>query len=128
MTFQILLVGVRFFTVLSFSAWIAILLLVDPDGAGAAGEALFLGSLFSFLSGMFSLSLTALARRFLGDATASASFHSLFRQGVLLSAYIVAILLLSRFGILAWWNASLGFAAALLIEFTARRAMMGKSG
>lgn len=121
MTFQTLRIGVRFFTALSFSAWMAILLLVDPDGAGIAGMALFLGTMFSFLTGSFTLILVGLTHRFLGESAASASFHTLLRQGFILSASIVSLLVLSRFGILAWWNALLGFALALLVEFTVRR-------
>jgi hypothetical protein len=45
----------------------------------------------------------------------------LFRQGFILSAYVVMLLGLSRFGVLAWWNALLGLATALLVEFTARK-------
>jgi len=121
MTFQKLLLGVRFFTALSLVAWVSVLLLVDPDVAGVVGVALFLGTMFSFLTGTFTLILVGLARRFLGEASASASFHVLFRQGFILSAYLVSLLGLSRFGILSWWNAALGLAAVLLIEFTVRR-------
>jgi len=121
MKFQKLLLGVRFFTVLSFSAWISVLLLIDPDVSGIVGIALFLGTLFSFLAGSVALVLIGLAERFLGEAGASASFYALFRQGFILSAYVVILLGLSRFGVLAWWNALLGFAAALLVELTARR-------
>lgn len=122
MKFHMLLLGVRFFTVLSLSAWAAVLFFVDPDAAGVPGVSLFLGTLFSGLTGAFTLFLVALARRFLGEAGASASFHALFRQGFILSAYVIVLLGLSRAGMLAWWNAGLGLAAALLIEYTARRA------
>ncbi|NTW15544.1 MAG: hypothetical protein HGA38_04250 [Candidatus Moranbacteria bacterium] len=121
MKFQQLLLGVRFFTVLSLLAWVCVLLFVDPDVTGAPGAALFLGTLFSGLTGSFTLALVAFARRFLGDAGASASFHMLFRQGFILSAYGIILLGLSRAGMLAWWNAGLVLAAALLLEFTARR-------
>jgi len=121
MTFQKLLFGVRFFTAFSFVSWTAVLFLVDPGVAGIVGIALFLGTMFSFLTGLFTVVLVGLASRFLGEMSASASFHTLFRQGFILSAYVVSLLGLSRFGMLAWWNALLGFAAALLIEFTARK-------
>ncbi|MEI7750393.1 MAG: hypothetical protein WCJ25_05355 [Candidatus Moraniibacteriota bacterium] len=121
MTFQKLLIGVRFFTALSLVAWVSVLFLVDPNVAGVVGIALFLGTIFSFLTGSFTLVLVGLARRFLGETSASASFHVLFRQGFILSAFLVALLGLSRFGILSWWNAALGLAAALLIEFTVRK-------
>lgn len=124
MKFQKLLVGVRFFTVLSLAAWVSVLFFVDPETSGLPGAAIFLGTLFSGLSGAFTLVLVSLARKFLGESGASASFHALFRQGFILSAYVVAMLALSRFGILAWWNALLGLATALLVEFTARRISM----
>lgn len=121
MKFHKLLVGVRFFTVLSLLAWVSVLLFVDPETSGIPGVAIFLGTLFSWLSGSLTLTLVFFARKFLGESGASASFHALFRQGFILSAYAVSLLGLSRFGMLAWWNALLVLAAALLVEFTARR-------
>jgi hypothetical protein len=121
MKFQKLLVGVRFFTVLSLTAWLSVLYFVDPESSGLIGVAIFLGTLFSGLSGIFTLVLVFFARKFLGELGASESFHTLFRQGFILSAYVVMLLGLSRFGVLAWWNALLGLATALMVEFTARR-------
>ncbi len=128
MKFQKLLIGVRFFTVLSLATWISVFLLVDPDMAGIVGVALFLGTIFSFLAGAVTLVLVAFANRFLGEAGASASFHMLFRQGFILSSYVVSLLGLSRFGMLAWWNVALGFAVALLVEVTARRLSARRGG
>lgn len=128
MKFQKLLVGVRFFTVLSLGAFVSVLFFVDPDVSGAPGVALFLGTLFCGLSGVFTLLLVFFARRFIGEAGASASFHTLFRQGFIFSAYAVSMLGLSRFGLFVWWNALLGLAVALLVEFTARRSSNPAAG
>jgi hypothetical protein len=121
MRFQTLLFGVRFFTLISFGTWMGIFLSVDPESAGMPGAGLFLGALFSFLVGAFTLMLVSLSRRFLGDATAAGSFGASFRQGFLLALLSVAVLVLSRLGYLSWWNALLALATILLVEFTARR-------
>ena len=121
MRFQTLLFGVRFFTFLSFGTWMGVFFSVDPDSAGMPGVALFLGTLFSFLAGLFTLVLISLSRRFLGDASAAAGFGVSFRQGFLLALFAVSMLVLARAGYLSWWNGLLFFVAVLLIELSARR-------
>ncbi|NTW14529.1 MAG: hypothetical protein HGA31_05895 [Candidatus Moranbacteria bacterium] len=120
MKLQKLLFGVGFFSVLSLFGWIGVLFLVDPDSYGMPGMVLFLGTAFSFLSGVFALILVTLARRFLGDAGAEESFGMFFRQGFLLASFVIGLLLLSRFGMLAWWTGALTFVAVLLIELSVR--------
>lgn len=120
MRFQTLLFGVRFFTILSFGAWMGVFFSVDPESAGMAGVGLFLGVLFSFLTGFLTLLIVSLFRRFLGDVSAAENFGSSFRQGFLLAVFSIATLVLLRLGYLSWWNGLLLFAAILLVELTAR--------
>ncbi len=121
MRFQTLLFGVRFFTLLSLGTWMGVFFSVDPESAGDPGAALFLGALFSFLTGFYTLVLVFLSRRFLGDASAALAFGASFRQGFLLALLSVSVLVLSRFGYLSWWNVLLALAAVLLLELSARR-------
>jgi len=120
MTSRKLLFGVGFFTAMSLVAWIGVFFFVDPDSYGQLGVALFLGTMFSFLSGAFTMMLVRIAGRVLGEAGAEAAFGIFFRQGFLLAAFCVAILSLSRFGVLAWWNAGLLFSGILLVELSIR--------
>lgn len=121
MRFQVILFGVRFFTVLSLGTWLFVLFSVDPEESGMPGVAIFLGALFSFLAGFLTLILVGLSRKFLGDESAAHAFGGSFRQAFLLALFAVGILVLSREGVLAWWNASLCFAGVLLVELSARR-------
>ncbi|MEI6650918.1 MAG: hypothetical protein WCL23_05870 [Candidatus Moraniibacteriota bacterium] len=127
MKLQKLLLGVGFFSVLSFLGWIGVLFLVDPESYGTSGLVLFLGAGFSFLSGTFTLLLAWAAKAALGDRGAEESFGAFFRQGSLLAAFFILILLLSRFGILVWWTAALTAAVVLLTELTVRN-MSGSDG
>lgn len=120
MTFRKLLFGVGFFTVLSLVAWTTVFFFVDPDSYGSLGSALFLGTAFSFLVGAFTMTLVGIGGRFLGDSDVAASFGIFFRQGFLLASFIAILLFLSRFRLLAWWNAALAFAGILLIELSVR--------
>jgi hypothetical protein len=120
MTFQKLLFGVGFFTVLSLLAWVGVFFFVDPDAYGMLGIMLFLGTLFSFLTGAFTLSLVNIARRALGNTGAEVAFGIFFRQGFLLSLFCVALLFLSWFQVLSWWNAGLVLAGVLLVELSVR--------
>lgn len=121
MRFQTLLFGVRFFTLLSLGTWMGVFFSVDPESAGIPGAALFLGALFSFLTGSYTLALVFLSRKFLGDQSAAAGFGTSFRQGFLLAFLSVSILVFSRLGYLSWWNALLALATVLLVELSARR-------
>ncbi len=121
MRFQTILFGVRFFTVLSLGTWLFVLFGVDPQTSGTPGMVLFIGSLFPFIAGIFTLILVGLSRKFLGDESAAHAFSGSFRQAFLLSVFVVGVLVLARFGILAWWNTLLCFTLVLLIELSARR-------
>lgn len=122
MTFRKLRFGVGFFTVLSLAAWVAILFFVDPDAYGVSGTALFLGTAFSFLTGVFTLTLIGLGRAALGEAGAESSFGIFFRQAFLLALFLTVLLVLARFRLLAWWSVALSFSAVLLVELSVRAA------
>ena len=60
MSLSVYLWGVRLITLLSFSAWIGIIVAVDPYEAGVTGMVLFFSSLFATLLGVLMLILTSL--------------------------------------------------------------------
>ncbi len=126
MTFQKLLFGLGFFSAISFLAWIGIFLFVDPDAYGIPGVLLFLGTAFSFLTGLFTVLLVRTARHFLGESGAEAAFGVFFRQGFFLATFVIASLILSSLRILAWWNVALVAVGILLTELSIRTAGDGR--
>ncbi len=119
MSLQVYLWGVRLFTLLSFGAWLGIVVAVNPD-TGLTAEVLFFVSGFAFLLGVMTLIMTALYRRMLGVGV----IHYLggaFRQSFLLTLFIIGVIFLQKERLLNWWDALLLFSAVLLIEFSLRR-------
>lgn len=119
MSLQVYLWGIRLFTLLSFSAWLGIVVAVDPE-TGLMAEMLFFISCFAFLLGVMTLIITALYRRALGVGV----IHHLggaFRQSFLLTLFIMGIVFFQKERLLNWWDTLLLFAAVLLIEFSLRR-------
>lgn len=121
-----LLFGVRFFTVVAVGAFLSAVFFVNPDMSGPVGVWLFLVSCFASVAGMLSLSFVFLTRKILGDAAAVNALGGSFRQGALLSGFVIGVLLLGRAEMLAWWTAALLFAFVLLVELSIRR--MGEGG
>lgn len=104
----------------AWTAFILILVTVPPETAGPVGEAFLGGALFLGLTGV----LTMLG--LLGRVRASALlpvFHlgPAFRQGFLLAAAAVSLLLLQRFRVLAWWNILVLFVVLLVVDVVLAR-------
>lgn len=116
MSLQGYLFGLKMSTLFAFSAWAGVVLYIDPETSGFFGKSLFFGTLFLWLSGICTIILTWLQRRWRGDARAASSLGSNMRQGVLASCLILALLVLRYFQILALWNGLLIGVAFLLIE------------
>lgn len=121
MTLTVYLWGIRLFTLLSFSAWLGIVIAVDPIQAGMVGIVLFFLSLFAFFVGALTLVLMSLYCRVLGTTSAAHHLGSVFRQASLFSLFFVGIILFQKENILNWWDALLLFAATLIIEFSLRK-------
>ena len=121
MSLTVYLWGIRLFTLLSFSAWIGIVVAVDPTQAGTIGEVLFFTSLFAFLVGVLTLVLMSLYCRAIGATSAAHHLGSVFRQASLLSILFIGIILFQKEHILNWWVALLLFAGVLTVEFSLRK-------
>lgn len=124
MTLKSYLWGMKIGAVLSFAAWILVVVNVDPEQAGLAGELLFYASLFLFLSALFVLFFTWLRNKTgAGDDLAFAHVGTSFRQGILLALLADGLLFVQSLRMLTWWDASLAVAGVFLLElyFLTRR-------
>ncbi len=121
MPLSVYLWGIRLFTLLSLSAWVGIVVAVDPMQAGVVGMSLFCVSLFAFFLGVMTLTLTAIYCRFLGVASAAHHLGGIFRQALLFALFLVGIVFLQKERLLTWWDAALLLALILLVEFSFRK-------
>jgi uncharacterized membrane-anchored protein len=121
MSLSVYLWGIRLFTLLSFSAWLGIVIAIDPSQAGTLGSSLFFSSLFAFLLGVMTLFMTWAYRQALGEVSAAHHLGGAFRQAFLLTTFFVGIAFFQKQQILTWWDALLLLAATLIIEFSIRR-------
>lgn len=121
MSLSVYLWGICFFTLLSFSAWLGIVMVVDPSQAGGVGMGLFFTSLFAFLLGVMTLCVTWMYRQALGATSAAHHLGGVFRQAFLLALFFLGIVFFQMERILTWWDALLLLAVVLLIEFSFRR-------
>lgn len=121
MSLTVYLWGIRLFTLLSLSAWLGIVVAVDPTEGGVMGTVLFFTSLFAFILGVMTLSLTSLYRRVLGAESAAHHLGGAFRQAFLLSLFAIGVVYFQKERILTWWDALLLLAAVLTVEFTLRK-------
>ncbi|MEK9151525.1 MAG: hypothetical protein AAB547_02745 [Patescibacteria group bacterium] len=113
--------GIRLFTLFALSAWLGVIILIDPEETGGMGIGLFAISFFALLTGCLTLFVTWAYRKALGEAGAAHHLSGAFRQALLLSLYGLGIVFLQYARILTWWDALLFLAAILLIEFSFRR-------
>jgi hypothetical protein len=101
----------------AFIAWILVVLNIDPEKSGIAGQALFYVSSFLFFAGAAILLLTWIRKIIEGNDEVALSYLGVgFRQGVLVSLLIMVLLFLQQYKILTWWDGMLVTAGILLIE------------
>lgn len=124
MTLKSYILGMKIGALLTFAAWVMVVVNVDPAETGLAGKILFFGSLFLFLSGFFILFLTWLRKKSssageIGFIYLSASF----RQGILLALLLTILTVMQGMRVLVWWDGALATAGIFLIElyFLSRR-------
>jgi uncharacterized membrane protein len=127
MSLSLYLWGIRLFTLAALLSWLGVVILLDPQNSGAVGIALFSVSLLVLLTGVFTLFVTWVYRKGLGDTQTAHHLSGAFRQAVLLSLYVIGIIIFQYIQILTWWDALLLFVAVLLVEFSCRRFLKHKS-
>lgn len=120
MSLRVFQVGVFVFTLLALSAWIGVILTVDPTLSGMPGKVLFFASLFAFLLGLIMGGMMSLYKKGLGEERAAHHVGTAFRQTTLLTIFLFLNLTLLYRGVWVWWLVLLLSALVLLLEFTAR--------
>ncbi len=113
--------GIRLFVLLSLSAWLGIVVAVDPNQAGGVGTLLFFTSLLAFFLSTLTLFVTWVYRKALGEVSAAHHLGGAFRQAFLFAFFLVMVVYFQLERILLWWDMLLLLAATLLIEFSCRR-------
>jgi hypothetical protein len=108
--------GICMLTLLSLSAFVAVIRFVDPDNSGAVGRVLFYLSAFFFLSGFFNLLLLQLRKKNVNAENSFSNISLSFRQGILLAIFSVGILILQSFRVLIWWDGLLLMFGIFIIE------------
>jgi hypothetical protein len=78
---------------------------------------LFLGIVFAALASALALPLGALGRRFLPPVSPTVGMLRAFREGALLSLFVVCLMGMTPMGVLNWLNTLLVFTIAALTEF-----------
>lgn len=118
--------GIRLFTLFAFSAWLGVVVMLDPRGTGSMVVGLFFISLFALLTGFLTLFVTWIYQKALGNAGAAHHLSGAFRQALLLALYALGIVFFQYGQILTWWDALLLLAAILLVEFSSRSFFQNK--
>ena len=138
MTLKSYLWGMRIILILSLIALGMVIYYVDPEHSGIAGSFLFYLTAFLFLAGLFVLIFSKLkgiagsparnaspARNDVatsgkhsdaGGENPKAQIGIIFRQSMLLSFLVIALLFLQSLRALTWWDGLLLVAGVLLIE------------
>ena len=116
MTFKSYLWGMRISLILSFAAWALVVFYVDPEKSGLAGMLFFYATTFLFLSSLLSL-FFAWTRGMGKDNDGVVGYLGMvFRQSVLLSFLVIALLIFQQFRVLTWWDGALTVAGIFLVE------------
>lgn len=103
-------------TLLSLLAWGTTLFFVSPENATVFEWALFVGTLFLVLTGVFAIGGLVLRRVLFGTEQTLMRVGTSIRQGMFLAIFCLGILFLLRAGWLAWWDVILCFGFLFLIE------------
>lgn len=116
MTLKSYIWGMRLVALISLIALGLIVFYVDPESRDIAGKIFFYLTLFFFLSGVFNLLLLRARKNMMRDGGILENISLSFRQGMLLSAMSIGLLILQSLRALVWWDALLLVAGVFLIE------------
>jgi len=117
MTLRQLVILIGIATCLMWAGWFWTLISIDPSITNFIGFTLFFGTLFLALTGTIALS-GIVFRRWRGIH--GAVFHTVslsFRQSIILSALLTAVLILQGQRWLSWWLILILFFVAIVLEF-----------
>lgn len=112
-------------TILSWGAWILTIFYFDPDNSGIVAFLFFYVSLFLAILGTFSVIGFLIKMRLIkNDEVVFRHIKKTFKQGLILSLFILVTLILLQKNLLTWWNFILLAMLYLFIEgiiFTNRK-------
>ena len=107
MTFKDYLIVMALTTVAAWIAWIVVLVGIDPSSAGALAYVFFYATLAVALVGTISTAGAGIRVWAKREELVSRHVSRSFRQAVLVSALVLACLILLPHGLLTWWVALL---------------------
>jgi len=116
MTVRSYLWGMRLSALAALVALGAVVYYVDPFHDGILGQALFYISLFFSITGLATLFLFWIRRRWNANEAVYQNVGVSFRQGMLVALAVSGMFLLQSFRLLLWWDAGLVITAVLLVE------------
>jgi len=116
MTLGFYIWGMRLVVLFSFVALGLVINYIDPEKPEIIGKVVFYLVLFFFLSSFFNLFLLWIRKRALGKEAISLNVGLSFRQGALLSVFILGLMLLQSMRMLVWWDGLLLLAGVFIIE------------
>lgn len=116
MTVRSYIWAMRLSTLIALVSLGLVIYYVNPSRDGAMGQVLFYVSLFFSLTGLATLFLFWLRRRFTNNETVFINVGISFRQGIIIAIAVSLLFFLQSFRLLVWWDAGLVIVGALLIE------------
>lgn len=112
-------------TILSWCVWVLIIFYFDPDTAGLIGFLFFYISLFLSIVGTVSIIGFIIKMKLIrNDELIFRHIKRTFKQGFILSSFVIITLILLQKNLLTWWNFILLVMLYLFIEgiiFTNRK-------
>jgi len=116
MTIRSYLWGMRLSTLVALVSLGLVIRYINPFRDGVLGLTLFYISLYFSITGLATLFLFWLRRKFSKNEVAYTNVGISFRQGMLVALAVALLFILQSFHLLLWWDAGLVIVAALLIE------------
>jgi Na+/proline symporter len=108
--------GLRIGTIISFTAFCAVIFLTDPLDIGNVAFILFYLTFFLTVSGFGVLMLTWLWHRMTKDMLTLGEIGMAVRQGVLIGAFITILVGMQQMQVLLWWDVLIVLGIVFLIE------------
>jgi hypothetical protein len=116
MTIYSYLWGMRMSTLVALASLGLVIRYINPFRDGVFGLTLFYISLYFSITGLATLFLFWIRRRFSKNEVAYTNVGISFRQGMLVALAVTALFILQSFRLLLWWDAGLVIVAVLLME------------
>lgn len=116
MTVRTFIIGSLLAGIISWSIWLAIIILLDPVQAGWLGFILFFLALFLAVASTAALIGYAARRLMAPEQLAAYAVRSALRQGALLALFLMLLLLLQLMRLYQWWLAVVAIVLFISVE------------